>query len=46
MKAESEHIQESIELDSQIEESSDDEIKKKKHRREKIGFRDRKVRSS
>ncbi|KAJ8955566.1 hypothetical protein NQ318_001396 [Aromia moschata] len=43
VKAESEKIEEGIEMDSKIEENNEDEVKKKKHRREKIGFRDRKI---
>ncbi|KAG5871889.1 hypothetical protein JTB14_033122 [Gonioctena quinquepunctata] len=43
VKAESEPLREGIQMDSTIEEGSDDEVKKKKHRREKIGFRDRKI---
>ncbi|XP_018578202.1 calcium uptake protein 1 homolog, mitochondrial isoform X3 [Anoplophora glabripennis] len=43
VKAESETIKEGIDLESEVGESSEDEVKKKKHRREKIGFRDRKI---
>lgn len=43
VKAESETIKEGIDMDSEVEEGNEDEVKKKKHRREKIGFRDRKV---
>lgn len=43
VKAESETIKEGINLGTDVEEGNEDEVKKKKHRREKIGFRDRKV---
>ncbi|CAG9825275.1 unnamed protein product [Phaedon cochleariae] len=43
VKAESETLEERMNVDNNMEECSDEETKRKKHRREKIGFRDRKI---
>ncbi|KAJ8920697.1 hypothetical protein NQ315_004836 [Exocentrus adspersus] len=43
VKAESETIKENLDVERETSEGNEDEVKKKKHRREKIGFRDRKI---
>ncbi|XP_028131561.1 calcium uptake protein 1 homolog, mitochondrial isoform X4 [Diabrotica virgifera virgifera] len=44
VKAESENIREGIHIPrEELDDSAEDDTKKKKHRREKIGFRDRKI---
>ncbi|CAH0557918.1 unnamed protein product [Brassicogethes aeneus] len=43
VRAESDNSRDSIENENKVDEVAEEEVKKKKHRREKVGFRDRKI---